>query len=144
MITLARQIGLSLLGCVPWCAGVVLAFILLAANSQASLVCPGLPEFKLEEASSSCAPADSAPSIPTDVQQPEHVQVHAFGATSGSTSGTSSSPSFGPGNTSSVALRSVDASSLADLALTGWVASEVRFSLPDSPGNDLLRPPQVV
>jgi hypothetical protein len=143
MIAIARQIGFALTACVPRCAGVALALLVLMASSQASLVCPGLPEFKMEEASS-CAPADSVPSSPAEEQKPEYVQVHAFGTTSGSTSGTSSSPSFGSGSTSSVALRSADASSLADLAFNGWVASELRFSLPDSPGNDLLRPPQVV
>jgi hypothetical protein len=144
MITIARPIRSALTVSALRCAGAALALVVLMASSQASLVCPGLPEFKLEEATSSCAPADSAPSTPADEQQAEHIQVHAFGTTSGSTSGTSSSPSFGSGSTSSVALRSADASSLADLALTGWVASELRFSLPLPLGNDLLRPPQGV
>lgn len=142
MIVIARQLGLAIRRCTIWCVCLALATVVMAESSQASLVSPGLPEFKLEEATSSCAPADSAPNAPAEQSQPEHVQVHAFGTSAGSTSGTSSSPSAGSNGLTGVAMRSNDANSLADLALSGWVASELRFSLPMPLGNDLLRPPQ--
>jgi hypothetical protein len=115
----------------------------LMASTQASLVCPALPEFIVEE-TSSCAPADSAPSAPSEDRKSEYVQAYAIGPSSGSTSGTSSSPSFGSVSLIYVALRSADANLLADLAFNGWVASESRFSLPDALGSDLLRPPRMV
>jgi hypothetical protein len=142
MITTLRQLGSSLIGCLPMCAGIMLAWMVLVSSSQASLVCPDLPKFNLEEAS--CAPADPAPNTPSEEQKTEYIQTHAIGTSSGSTTGTSSSPSFGSGSSLNVALCSSDANSLADLAFNGWVASELRFCLPLPLGNDLLRPPQVV
>lgn len=137
-----KQLGSALLRSIFCCAGFAMAWLVLTAAAQASLIGPGLPEFVMEEGTSSCAPADSAPSTPKEQPAPEHVQVHVFGTSSGSTSGTSSGPSVGSGGASSVALRSADAGSLADLAFMGWVASELRFSLPEPLCNDLLRPPQ--
>lgn len=142
MIAIARQFASAMHRCTIWCACLVFAGLVLAESSQASLVCPGLPEFKMEEASSSCAPAKSEPATPPENSQPEHVTVHALGTSGGSTSGTSSSSSTGASGSSTVAIDSVTANSLADLALSGWVASELRFSLPMPLGNDLLRPPQ--
>ena len=60
------------------------------------------------------------------------------GGTSSSTS--SSGSSAGSSSSASVISHAVSA---PDLDLIGWIGGEARFSLPNPPGTDLLRPPQV-
>lgn len=140
MIAIARQFGSAMRRCTIWCVCLAFASVVMAESSQASLICPGLPEFSAEASSSSTAPAKSAPA-PAENSPHEHVAVHALGTSGGSTGGTSSSSSTGASGSSTVAIDCVTANSLADLVLSGWVASELRFSPPTPPGNDLLRPP---
>ena len=61
----------------------------------------------------------------------------------GSMSSTSTSTFSGPNASSSSMLYSDSAAAHPDLILLGWVQGDARFSLPEPPGNGLLRPPQV-
>lgn len=64
-------------------------------------------------------------------------------STGGTSSGSSTSTS-GAGGTSTFPIDSVASVSLSDAEFIAWVGSELRFTLPMPPGNDLLRPPQLV
>ncbi|QEG36012.1 hypothetical protein Pr1d_33210 [Bythopirellula goksoeyrii] len=117
--------------------------VLTGGMAQASIVRPELPEFKFEETAGDCsssAPSDSSPEAPAEDILEALVIQHALGGFGNSSSSSSTTSS----STSNVALNSLTGSSLADLAVTGWVSSELRFFLPTPPGNDLLRPPQAV
>ncbi len=59
--------------------GGMLALVVLVGSSHGSLVCPDLPEFRMEEASSTAAPADSVPSTPAEQPEQEYVPTHAVG-----------------------------------------------------------------
>ena len=125
--------------------GIAVAIVFSAGVADASIMRPEMPEFKFEESStsqsSSSAPADPAPEAPAEKPIVDLVALQALSGGSGSSSSSSSGSSPTSSN-STVALGSLTVSSLADLALSGWVSSELRFSLPTPPGNDLLRPPQ--
>ena len=117
--------------------------------AEASIVCPDLPEFTFEEGQVGAGPADkSAPAEPTERPTDRYhnqflIQQAFAGANSSSgTSSSSAGSSLGTGST--FALRAMATFSLSDLSMTGWAAGELRFELPSPPGNDLLRPPQII
>jgi hypothetical protein len=151
MTSLATQLFLSLSRVLRLSSacGVLAALAFSASYSEASIVQPGLPEFILEEASPSSGASERPYSGPERAQPEEDKQIafdlstqNALANNAGSSSGTSTGTSGGSTSTSTVALRTSSLGSLADLSLAGWVASEQRFFLPDSPANQLLRPPQ--
>ena len=61
---------------------------------------------------------------------------------SSSTSGSTTGSSSGHGNGGQSPFHTLSAATAPDLLLVGWNQGEARFSLPEPPGNELLRPPQ--
>ncbi|QEG36016.1 hypothetical protein Pr1d_33250 [Bythopirellula goksoeyrii] len=129
-------------GILPYLA---VLFVFSSGFAEASIMRAEMPEFKFEETASdlgTSAPADPSPESPAEPSLAEFVIHHALGSSGGSSSSSSSSPSPTSSSNSTLAINSLTVSSLADLSLTGWVCGEQRFSLPNPPGNDFLRPPQ--
>jgi len=122
--------------------------------AEASIECPAMPAFELEDlehsmdAGSSAGSASGSHSAPAQERSDEGQRLVHLGCPTAipSSGSTTSSPSSGSGASSASAttLGSATAAMLNDADVVRWVAGEQRLSLPTPPGNDLLRPPQGV
>ncbi len=155
MLALAIVLGTGVLGSgfstSVASASILLPEIGLQANSSLDaerLISEMEEQEDASSSSSSGTPSPRSVSDIVDEKFPTHEEQYArqFAAmasqTDGSTSGTSSSSSSSSSTSGGASLLASAAAIVPDNSLVDRYATELALSIPDAPGNELLRPPQ--